>query len=170
MLRYTPFFLIFTAAGFAQPQAAQDPLQALLAEVHQLRMDLQATTITSQRVQILLYRVQLQQSATQRASSHAEDTHVRLLSVQQGKARSAQEIQQLQGMIEQTTDQTTLKQLQLQLTAFKQGQETFQNDEQQWQARDIEAQSQLRAEQAKLGDLQDTLDKLDKALANLTKQ
>ena len=70
MLR-CPLVLLFAAAAFAQ--APVDPVQALLAEVHQLRMDLQATTITSQRVQILLYRVQIQQAAVIRAANHADE-------------------------------------------------------------------------------------------------
>ena len=41
---------------------------------------------------------------------------------------------------------------------------------QQWQAKDAEAQSQLRAEKARLDELQDTVDRLDKALPILANQ
>jgi hypothetical protein len=43
--------------------------------------------------------------------------------------------------------------------------ESLGNDQQQCQAREIEATSQLRDEQAKMNELQDQLDKLDKTLA-----
>jgi phage-related minor tail protein len=62
------------------------------------------------------------------------------------------------------------KQIHRQLLEAKQSLEIWQNDDQQWQAKEIEAQSQLRVEQARLNELQDTLDRLDKALANLSKQ
>jgi hypothetical protein len=42
--------------------------------------------------------------------------------------------------------------------------------EQQWQEKDAGAQSQLRAEQTKLDALQETLDRLDQALAAPVKQ
>ena len=163
--------LLFAAAAFAQ-QNAPDPLQALLAEVHQLRMDLQATTLTAQRVQILLYRVQLQQSATARAATHADEVHLKLLAAQQALARNNQDLQAAQDWLDQnrSADPARINQVQSQLKMSKQGLETWQKDQADWQAKDIDAQSQLRAEQAKLNELQATLDKLDQALANLTKQ
>src|SRR5947208_13733804 len=93
MLR-CPLVLLFAAAAFAQ--APVDPVQALLSEVHQLRMDLQATTITSQRVQILLYRVQIQQAAVIRAANHADDVHAKLAEVQRAKMGTAQNLQEMQ--------------------------------------------------------------------------
>lgn len=171
MLRATLLSLFLTVAAFAQAPA--DPIQALVAEVHQLRMDLQTTTITTQRVQILLYRVQLQQASAARAATSADEAHARLSNAQQTRAKIAQEVQQEQEWVEHPNpgaDPTQVKQMQVQLTGDKQKLEMWQNEEQQWQARDIEAQSQLRAEQAKLNELQDALDKLDKALAKLAGQ
>ena len=162
--------LLISAAAVAQ-QPAPDPLQALLAEVHQLRMDLEASTITSQRVQILLYRVQLQQASAARAATHADDVHAKLVAAQQAKAHNASDLEQAQAWLEQnrTGDPARIKSIEVQVKMSKQGLETWEKDEADWQAKDIDAQSQLRAEQSKLTELQATLDKLDQALANLTK-
>ena len=175
MLR-TPFlFLLSAAAVFAQAAAPSDTLQALLAEVHQLRLDLQSTTVTAQRVQILLYRVQLQQATVTRASARADDAHGKVEDAKRNEARITQGLQQLQEQEARMTNDPTAppdvaKQIHRQLLEAKQSLEIWQNDDQQWQAKEIEAQSQLRVEQARLNELQDTLDRLDKALANLSKQ
>ena len=165
------FLSLLSAGAFAQ-QSAPDPLQALLAEVHQLRLDLQATTITAQRVQILLYRVQLQQSAMARAATHADEVHAKLVAAQQARAKMTQDVQRAEQWLQEhgTIDPPErVKSMQTQMTIDKQSVETWQKDEADWQAKDIEAQSQLRAEQSKLGELQATLDMLDQSLANLVK-
>lgn len=162
--------LLAASAAFAQTPPQGDTLQALLAEVHQLRLDLQTTTITAQRVQILLYRVQLQQATAARASTHADEIHSKLAAAQQAHTRTSQELQQMQDAINQSTDPNLVKQFQSRIAEVKKSVEMWDNEQQQWQAKEIEAQSQLRAEQGKLSDLQSTLDKLDAALASLAKQ
>jgi hypothetical protein len=168
MLRTSLSFLLLAAPVFAQAPA--DAMQALLAEVHQLRLDLQATTVTAQRVQILLYRVQLQQAATARAASRADEAHAKLTEAQKNRDHAAQAIQSTQDQAARNVDQKMAKELESILTDFKHRLETWQAEEGQCQAKEIEAQTQLRAEQAKLSELQDTLDRLDKALAKLAGQ
>jgi len=166
MLRTSLLVPIFAAVSLAQ--APVDTLQALLAEVHQLRMDLQATTVTAQRVQILLYRVQLQQAATLRAATHADEVRAKLGEAQRVRAGTAQNLQQSQDQANQLgADSPHAKALQAEVADLKHRVELLQADEQQWQSRDIDAQSQLRAEQSKLSGLQETLDKLDKLLETL---
>ena len=171
MLRTTFSFFWLTTAILAQTQTAvpTDPLQALLAEVHQLRLDLQATTVTAQRVQILLYRVQLQQATTARAANRAEDARGKLADAQKQHARAAADLQAVQEATRITTDAEKARALQAEATELKRQVDLWSAEEQQWQARDAEAQSQLRGEQAKLDELQDTLDRLDKVLAGLVK-
>jgi hypothetical protein len=51
--------LFIASHGLCQtPVKETDTLQSLLAEVHQLRMDIEAMTVASQRVQIALYELQ----------------------------------------------------------------------------------------------------------------
>ena len=172
MLRTPLCFLLLTAAAFAQTQttAPVDPMQALLTEVHELRLALQATTVTSQRVQILLSRVQLQQGATIKAVARADEAHARLADAQKQRARAAAELQQTQDSANSgTSDPVRAKALEAQAAEMKRQVEMWSADEQQWMAKDAEAQSQLRAEQIKLDELQDTLDRLDKVLAGLAK-
>lgn len=171
MLRTPLCFFLLTAAVSAQTQTttAVDPLQALLTEVHELRLALQATTVTAQRVQILLSRVQLQQGAALRAVTRADEAHAKLADAQKQHARAAGVLQQTQDAINTTTDPAHVKALEAQVAEMKRQVEMWTADEQQWMAKDAEAQSHLRNEQAKLDELQDTLDRLDRALASLAK-
>jgi hypothetical protein len=171
MLRTSILFLL-VAPAFAQTPApaSADTLQALLSEVHQLRLDLQGTVVTTQRVQILLYRVQLQQAATMRAATRADETHGKLSDAEKQRSDAARTLQRLQDQASGSTDPKAVKESEIMIPEFKRRVEMWQTEEQQWQAKDVDAQSQLRAEQARLGDLQDTLDRLDKALAKLAGQ
>ena len=54
------------------------------------------------------------------------------------------------------------------LPQLKANLEMWTNEEQQCQVREAEAETQSRAEQAKLNELQDQLDKLDRVLAGST--
>jgi hypothetical protein len=180
MLRSSILFLLLmpiiviaqtpSAAAEQKPASTVEALQAILAEIHQLRQDLQSTTITAQRVQILLYRVQLQQSATSRALTRADEIHSKLASAEEARARNVKDLESMQECINTATDPNQVKQCQTALVEKKRSVEIWQSDEQQWQAKDAEARSQVRAEQDKLDQLQDTLDRLDKALAAIAKQ
>jgi hypothetical protein len=65
--------------------------QALLGEVRQLRKDLQTTTVASQRVQILVYRAQLQESVVAGAQQRLDAVHSKLAEVRPGVAHFASE-------------------------------------------------------------------------------
>lgn len=172
MLRRSLSFLLLAGAAVAQTPALPpaDTLQALLTEVHQLRLDLQATTVTAQRVQILLYRVQLQQASAARAATRADEAHAKLADAEKQRTDAAQTLQRFQDQAAGNADPKAAKELEGMISEFKRRLGMWQTDEQQWQAKEIDAQTQSRAEQAKLSDLQDTLDRLDKALAKLAGQ
>src|SRR5882762_6133029 len=134
--------LVFSTACFGQTTTGDSQtLQALLFEVRQLRQDLQTTTIAGQRVQILIYRLQGQEAADVK---RFEDS----LSGAVNPATQRKDI-----------EEGVLPQLKTRL-------ESLGNQEQQLQTREIEAEQQLRAEEVKLSDLRDQLDRLDKTLEN----
>src|SRR5438309_1764689 len=88
------FFL--AAAAFAQTPPPDAALQALVSEIHQLRVDMQTTTITTQRVQIVLYRLQSQTTLVTRANSHLEDARSSLNNVQSEKKATAARLEMIQ--------------------------------------------------------------------------
>ena len=86
-MRRTYFFIVvlfgMATATFAQTTSSDSQtLQALLAEIRQLRQDLQVSLTRIQSAQILLSRLQIQQVAASRASQHLDVARSKLAEVQ----------------------------------------------------------------------------------------
>ncbi len=175
MLRSTFFalsLLVFSPAALGQSTSTDShTLQALLAEVRQLRHDLQSVTAAVQRAQILIYRVQAQETVVHRVQERVEETRSKLDHLQSEKGRHAAQLKQMEDLQSRPeTAQPERKPLEDALAQLKARLEMEESDEQGTQARLTDAEDQLRVEQAKLDQLQDDLDRLDKALENSSGQ
>jgi hypothetical protein len=71
-------------------------LPALLAEVRQLPMDLQTTTVASQRIQIIFYRLQLQEGTIARAQQRVDEVQSKLAEAQAGVQHFASELERME--------------------------------------------------------------------------
>ena len=162
--------LIFFLATVAFAQTSDQPLQALLNEVHQLRVDLQTTAVTMQRVQIVLYRLQSQTSLVTRTSSQLDQARSQLGFTQTQKKTMTAQVQQMEESQRNSQDPAERKRLQDALTQVKMNLDRVTAEEQRFQSMQIDAETQWRAEQAKLADLQDQLDRLDKVLDSFTRK
>src|SRR5882724_2893433 len=89
--------LLIATAGFGQTTLPTDSqtLQALLAEVRQLRRDLQASNATTERIQIALYRLQQQGQAVARAKENLSDVRKKLAELQSHKSDLTIHIEQM---------------------------------------------------------------------------
>jgi len=161
-----PVFLLISAPAFGQSTATDSQtLQALLAEVRQLHHDLQTTTIAAQRAQILLYRLQGQEALVARASQRLDDARAKLAEVQSNRTKLTSDIKKYEDLVGQAgTSPTDRKQIEDLLPQRKAKLASLENEEQQRQTREIEAEDELRAGRAKLSELQDQLDQLQKTL------
>src|SRR5258708_652133 len=91
--------LLIATPAFGQTSATDSQtLQALLAEVRQLRHDLQTATVATQRVQIALYRLQRQEEAVARATKTFNDARSRLGNVVSNRKNMAIHIQEVEAM------------------------------------------------------------------------
>jgi division protein CdvB (Snf7/Vps24/ESCRT-III family) len=161
------FFLPLVAAGavFAQSAAPESRgLDALVSEIHQLRQDLQTTTVAAQRVQIALFRLQTQTTAVVRATSRLDEVRSRISQSQSHHREMAARMEQIEQNQRTSQDAHEVKSIAEVLPQVKAELEREAGEEQQLQAREADAASQFRVEQAKLSELQDLLDKLDKIL------
>src|SRR5438445_4001953 len=164
--------LLFSTACFGQtiPGDSQT-LQALLSEVRQLRQDLQTTTIAGQRAQILIYRLQGQEAAVARASQRLDDARDKLARIQDERKHVSSDAKQTEDFISNTENPATQrKELEDRVRQLKTRLELLESEEQQRQTREIEAEQQLRAEEVRLSDLRDQLERLDKALENASRR
>ena len=160
--------LLSSTACFGQTTPADSQtLQALLSEVRLLRQDLQITTIAAQRAQILLYRLQGQEAAVARASQRLEEAKEKLAGIQAQRNYLATDVKRHEDFISNTENPPTQrKEFEERLPRIKSELESTENLLQQQQTRETDAEQYLRAEEVKLSDLQDQLDRLDKALEN----
>jgi chromosome segregation ATPase len=145
-------------------------LQALVNEIRQLRQDLQVTTITTQRVQIVLYRLQTQTSLLTSAAARLDDARTSLGRAQSDRKQIADRVPQMEEAVKSVQDPKERKQIEDVLAGTKMQLEHMTADEQRLQSRQIDAETQFRAEQGKLADLQDQLDRLDKVLDSLSRK
>ncbi|PYX86088.1 MAG: hypothetical protein DMG70_01530 [Acidobacteria bacterium] len=143
-------------------------LRGLLEEVRQLRRDLQTTTVAAQRVQIALYRAQLQDAAVARMAKLVEEAHSKVIDLTAQRKRVATQIEQSEDQRNRTQDDNQRRQIEEEALPQLRGQlEVVTNEERQWRARANEAEGQLRVEQRKLDGLHALLDQLDQTLQNV---
>src|SRR2546421_2873266 len=165
--------LLFSTDCFGQTTPGDSQtLQALLSEVRQLRQDLQTTTIAGQRAQILIYRLQGQEAAVARASQRLDEARDKLARIQDERKHVAADVKRFEDSVS-STENTGPQRKEFEehvLPQLKTRLESLENQEQQLQTREIDAEQQLRAEEVRLSDLRDQLDRLDKALENASRR
>jgi chromosome segregation ATPase len=157
--------LLLCAPAFSQTDTQLT--QALLNEIRGLRQDLQTTAITIQRVQIVMYRLQAQSTLMSRAAQRLDEARNRCTSAQSEQRMFTTQIQQLEEHLRSAQDPMDRKSTEDRLRNFKSNLENMANEETQCRAREADADAQFRAERARMTELEDQLDKLDKALASI---
>jgi L-2-hydroxyglutarate oxidase LhgO len=171
MLRF--FFLVLallliSPAAFGQTTSTDSQtLQALLDEVRQLRKELRTTTVAAQRVQILLYRLQIQEAVVARAEQRVAEAHSTLAQTHSEQKHFASEIKLSEDAQDKTQNPADRKAIEEMLPRLKERLESLNDTEQQLQVKATEAELELKAEQSKRTALQDELDLLDKSLGKL---
>jgi hypothetical protein len=157
--------LISTPALGQSTSSNSESMQALVAEVRQLRKDLQTTNGNALKAQILLYRLQVQETTVGRVAQHLNDLRSQLAETQRHRRDVATALKRE----EESSDNTEIspadrKQIQWEISGNKSVLESLAAEEQQRLIAEMEAEEQLRAEQAKLSGLEDRVDRLEKEL------
>lgn len=156
--------LLGMASTYGQTDSPDSQMtQTLLKEIRELRHDLQSSAATIQRVQIVMYRVQAEASVLNRATERLENARARCTQAQAQRKMLTIQIENAnkQRNSQNRSDQKIEEFLQGLQSSF----EIFASEEQQCQVEQADAETQFRAEQAKMNDLQDQLENLDKVLA-----
>jgi len=155
--------LCFVARAQA-PASDVQTLQALLAEVHQLRVALERSTQIAPRIQIAVERLKLQQEQVARVARQLDDLRNNLDHSRTEQPKIQQRFEHLNSAAAQATDPQQRKDLDDQLGFFKVEAEQAEKSVQQLQARESDLASQLQSEQARLTELNDRLDQMERAL------
>jgi uncharacterized phage infection (PIP) family protein YhgE len=154
-----------TNALCQSPPKEIDTLRSLMAEVHQLRIDIEAMTVASQRVQIALYKLQSQDAAVARAAQRADGLHDRCMRAEDARQHTTASVQRIDNALSSgSLQESQTKNLQSQLAELKGMLDTQTAESQSCQAAEAEASGQLQKEQGKLAEVQDRVDRLDSTL------
>jgi len=166
--------LLLACACLAAPAIAQtappQTLDALLAEVRQLRLAIERGNTIVPRVQLLLQRVQMQDAKVSRISRDLQDVRANIAdrATEMPRFRAAQE--QLDNQIRQEQNPALRAHFEEEQRGVKAELEQRAAREQQLLARESELASSLLVEQGSLDALQAKLDALDKSLEPAPKQ
>jgi pyocin large subunit-like protein len=93
------FFFASTSAFGQTASTDSQTLQALLAEVRQIRLELRTMTIAAQRSQILIYRLQGQEASVARASQRLDEAREKLARTQDVRKHVAAEVKQTEDFV-----------------------------------------------------------------------
>jgi chromosome segregation ATPase len=164
------FLLVLFAVSIGRCQTPEKPdiLQSLLTEVHQLRQDIEAMTVASQRVQITLYALQMQDAVVARATLRFDGIHDKCVAAESEGQKLASEIQKEEATLASgSLTKDGADQLRLQISEGKRYAESKSAEVQSCQSMEAQASSRLQGEQATLADLQERIHRLDTALEKL---
>src|ERR1051325_5901078 len=137
--------LILSASAVCQTNSSEtQALQSLVNEVHQLREELRTVTVASQRVQIVLYRLQTQEGAVNRATQRLSDQRANLINTQERLKDIKNQVQLFEDRERHTQNPAERKEMDDALPQLRARAESLTKDEQLFEANVSEAESQLR--------------------------
>ena len=170
MIRTVVYFaavLFGSTAAVAQTASPDSQMtQTTLAEIRQLRLDIQTAAATIQRVQIGMFRLQVQGAQFERAKERLEQARGTCKNVQAQRKNLSTEAEQagvLKRNAQNSSDQQRAEQMFSQIQSEAASLTTL---EQECQVEQADAEAQFRTEEGKMNDLQDRLDRLDRILAS----
>lgn len=152
------------AAG-QSPASIVDPLPALLAEVHALRVTMEQSASIGPRVQLTLARLNIQEQRVSHLSAQLDAIRQQLNSDSVSVSRFAEAIADLEGRIALEADPVKRTVMQEQQRDFKREIPSRTKMEQQLRDRESEAAQALANEQGRWNDLNARLDELERLLA-----
>ncbi|HEY2011902.1 MAG TPA: hypothetical protein VGH38_00315 [Bryobacteraceae bacterium] len=139
-------------------------IQALLTEVRQLRLALERSTSVVPRLQLAIARFQTQQERVDRLDRELRAFRSQLASESSNKDRVAASLRLMEDRASQTQDQAARRPIEDAMKSMKAELEQQALREQQQRAQEIDIANQFRTEQAKLEELSDQLNQLDKKM------
>jgi hypothetical protein len=174
MIRTVVYFamvLLGSTGAVAQTASPESQMtQTMLAEIRQLRLDIQTAAATIQRVQIGMFRLQVQGAQLQRAKERLEQARGLCIGMEWQRKNLSTQIEQAETLkrnAQNPSDQQRAEQMFAQMQSQT---ASLTTQEQECQVEQANAEAQFRTEEGKMNDLQDRLDRLDTVLASSGKK
>lgn len=149
--------------GDAQ-KANEQTVRQLLSEVQQLRRAIERSNLTTYRAMIAVERLRLQQEQVARLTRELEGLHNSRNERGDYAKMMAERLKDLESVILLETDLNRRRQLEMEQKHLKLEMERAVQWEQQQQTREAELRAKLDVEQARLNELNERLDALEREL------
>jgi len=149
----------------AAPPQGEPIIQALLNEVHQLRLAIQQNTLNTSRAQITIEHLRAQQTRVDGLSLTLEGIRKQIAAAKLAQSRMTEQLKEWENQLSQEPDASRRVEIERQYRDVKTSLERQTQIEQQQREREAQVMTQLQVEQAKLGDLTDRLEALERGLA-----
>lgn len=163
-------------SSFSRPQAITNsvnqaqqgdngqPMQALLNEVRQLRIAIQRSNLNTYHAQVTLERLRIQQQSVDRLNEKLGEVRERIAKAKIDQAQLPEHLRTVESKLSQETDPAKRRELENTQNQLKFESERLTQLETQGREMEAQLNGQLQTEQAKLNELNDRLDILQKEL------
>lgn len=160
------------ASSFAQTssgetssgQSDSQTIKALLDEVRQLRLVLQRNSLATYRAQVTLERLKFQQARVDQLFKEQADLQNRIKEVERNLPVLSNQAGELEKLLAVAATPTERNEREMMIRAIKGELENEKQRLQDWREREPQIAARLQTEQAKLAELNDNLDKLEREL------
>jgi chromosome segregation ATPase len=142
------------------PDDNEQPMQALVNEVRQLRLAIQRSNFSNYHAQVTLERLRMQQPRVDRLSEELMKVRAEISEIRSRQARLPEDLRRIENELLKETDPAKRRELEQAQQMFKR----YPEELAQWQEQEVQLIARLQPEQAKLNELNESLDALQKEL------
>lgn len=139
-------------------------IKALLSEVRELRMTLQRNSVTSYRAQITLERLRLQQTRVEALAREQREVQSSIKNAEQAFPISAEDLIEVERVASAAATPAERAQKEMEMKMMKKMIERGKQEAQDLRQREAQIILNLQTEQAKLNELNDRLEELEREL------
>src|SRR5436189_28506 len=150
----------------AAPQTApsSDPMNALLSEVHALRIAMEQSASIAPRVQLTLARLNIEEQRISQLAAQLDQVRRELTAVGLESQKLSDQLPEVEQVLRTTTDDAERKSHEYERIAIKRKLSAQARLEQQLRTRETESAQSLGTEQSRWVDLNTRLDELERLL------
>jgi chromosome segregation ATPase len=139
-------------------------MQALLSEVRQLRLAIQRSNLNAYHAQVTFERVRMQQQRVDRLNEKLSEVREQIAKIKMEQTQLPEQARAAEGRLSQETDPARRRSLEDMQKGLKYEIERLSQMEAHGRETESQLNGQLQIEQAKLSELNDSLDALQKEL------
>jgi len=148
----------------AEPEQDGKMLRTLLDEVRQLRLAIERSNLSSYRVQIAIERMRLQQSRVDSLMRDLDNVRLQLVNLKMSRTQAEARVKDLEDQMNDETESARKVQIERQYKDQKRNLDVQIKWEDQQRERETQLNIRLQEEQAKLTEINNRLDTLEREL------